>query len=103
MHLHTTEDIWTQPLKTWKLEDIVNAIIELQDQSRFDSQGGYPSDYIIRGSVVYQATVDYNEKPQLVVQGIDEFIEDNDYWLGVIEEEIEAHRVPAPKVGVKNE
>jgi len=100
---HTEATLWERPLKKWTLEETVAGIIELQDQSRIDASGGYPSDYIINGSILYQATLDYNEKPRLIAQDIEEFIEENGMWLEWIEEEIKAYEVPASKVGSKNE
>lgn len=100
---HTEDTLWKRPLKTWTLEEIVDGIIELQDQSRIDMAGGYPSDYIVRGSILYQATLDYKEQPELIVKDIEEFIEENGVWLEQIEEEIGTNDVPISKVRSKND
>lgn len=91
MLFHTTEKLWKRPFATWTGEEIAEAIIEVEDESRMDSFGGYPSDYLLQNDMVYIATVDgYSGKPDLTVSTIADFIKDNDCWVEVIKEQLEA-------------
>ena len=58
-------------------DEMVAEIIEVCDGGRFDTQGGYPSDWTIWHSRVILATVDHDDAPTLEITPIDEFIADH--------------------------
>ena len=62
-------------------EQTVEAIIDALDGARFDTQGGYPSQWVIENGKVYWASVDHGGGPDLTVLPVDEFIATYRHWL----------------------
>jgi hypothetical protein len=66
----------------WKqLKKMANLIMECQDSGRLDAQGGYPSQWTIFANHIIIATVDHNEAPDLTIEYLPEWIQDNWYWI----------------------
>jgi hypothetical protein len=56
-------------------EQKIAVLVDIMDQSRFDIEGGYPSQYVIENGKVYHASIDHDGGPDLTVSTIEEFIE----------------------------
>jgi hypothetical protein len=69
---------------TKRQRDLVERIIERADQSRMDSVGGYPSQFIIDNGNVYWADYDAGKEYNAIeftVMPVGKFIKENDFWL----------------------
>lgn len=52
----------------------IRLIIDWLDEARFEYQGGYPSQFAIRKDEVIVATINDEDKPELIIMGIEEFL-----------------------------
>ncbi len=59
----------------------VREIIDAHDQIRFDTQGGYPSSWVIEGERVYWADVDHDGAPKLTILSVEELISEEWAWV----------------------
>lgn len=61
--------------KSLSLRDKATAILERCDKARLDFQGGYPSEWTFLAGHVVWATVGDQDRPELVVLKVPEFIQ----------------------------
>ena len=68
-------------------ESKIDEIIELMDQARFDTRGGYPSQRVFENGKVYVATVDHDDGPELIHMPMNEFIVTHGEILEILEDD----------------
>jgi hypothetical protein len=63
-------------------DDLVDKIVEAMDENRYAYQGGYPSQHSIIDGVVYMATIDDRDGPELIILPVVDFIVKYSYAIG---------------------